>query len=185
MKKIGVIAAFLLLGSLSLRAQQTGSGVSGHQFYVEMGGPGVLFSANFDGRFEAGQRLGFGYRLGVGFAYGDVVVGDDYGEGYYGEDYSEFRSYLTIPVGINYVFGKPGSSHTFEVGASLVCFPKKVYVYNWYDSSAAGHFAGTFSFMYRLSPVNGGFTWRIGFTPSVGTSGDIVPLMAVGMGYAF
>ncbi|GHT09353.1 hypothetical protein FACS189426_07520 [Bacteroidia bacterium] len=33
-------------------------------FYTELGGPGVLMSANFDSRFKPDERLGFGYRVG-------------------------------------------------------------------------------------------------------------------------
>jgi hypothetical protein len=39
--------------------------------------------------------------------------------------------------------------------------------------------------MYRRIPVNGGFSFRAGFTPIIGTSGDLVPMVALGFGYIF
>jgi hypothetical protein len=81
-------------------------------FIAEAGGPGIAFSANFDTRFKA-SRIGLGGRIGVGF----VSAYDDYYDPvtmtYFGGDQ---QSAITFPVQVNYIFGKPNSAHTLEVG---------------------------------------------------------------------
>lgn len=180
-------AACLLIvasGAFAQRAISSPSAPGNKQFYVETGGPGVLFSANYDQRFGRNQSTGFGFRIGVGYSLYDKEYDYIYGDNRY-YDY-RIRSYATFPVGLNYVFGKKTSPHAFEIGAGATVLTKKVAIYN-YDNNIAssGNFIGHFSFMYRRQPVDGGFTWRIGFTPIIGTSGDIVPSAAIGLGYAF
>jgi len=157
----------------SLAAQE--NYVANKLFYTELGGAGVIMSANFDGRFIAQSRLGLGYRIGAGFGVGRFDRGDDYGVR---------RTYYTIPVGLNYVLGKPNKSSTFEVGGTVTYLTRKVSLYN-YDVYKLGNFIGMLSFMYRMMPVDGGFTFRAGFTPIIGTAGDLYPMVAVGFGYAF
>ena len=70
MKKLVVLAVAIATLSQSLSAQE--ERVAGKLFYAELGGPGVIMSVNFDKRFKSNERLGFGYRLGAGFGYGDV-----------------------------------------------------------------------------------------------------------------
>jgi hypothetical protein len=83
--------------------------------------------------------------------------------GYYdGEDVTA----ITFPVQLNYIFGKEGSAHTFEVGGGITYVSKKMEIMNFYDDRETQLF-GTFCFMYRRQPINGGFSWRIGFTPLV------------------
>lgn len=59
--------------------------------YGELGGNGILFSANYDVRFTKSQK-GFGARVGVGY----------------------IANILTLPVGINYLAGR--SANFFEGG---------------------------------------------------------------------
>lgn len=141
-------------------------------FYAELGGPGILFSANIDRRFTK-SNLGFGGRIGIGFVSGYLHT-DPYG-------YDEQSSVATFPVQLNYVFGKPTSPHSFEAGAGFTFTGKKVWIMDFTDSSS---FYMTASFMYRRQPVNGGFSWRIGFTPII-AKGYIQPSGAVSFGYNF
>ncbi len=187
--------AILLFSSLIVNAQTSeideDNPNSGRQVYAEIGGPGVIFSANFDSRFKKGSDLGLGYRVGLGFGVSDQYnyyynnYTDEAGSHYYVSSSSETSSYLTIPIGINYVFGKKSSPHSFEIGGGVTFLSKKIDLYNYDDSYNPGYVIGHTSFMYRKKPLNGGFTWRIGFTPIIGTAGDISPAMAVGIGYAF
>ncbi len=148
-----------------------------------MGGPGILFSANFDGRFDAKSNRGLGYRIGLGFA---PYTQDGYYDGGYYYDDDRVRTYATIPLGLNYLLGREGSSHFFEVGAGATILTRKVSVYNWdNDYGPEGNVIGHVSFMYRRQPADGGFMWKIGFMTMIGTSGDIVPSAGVGFGYAF
>ena len=83
----------------------------------------------------------------------------------------------------NYIFGKPNSVQTFEVGAGATYAGKKIDILNYYDAGRTSFF-GTASFMYRRQPKGGGFTWRIGFTPLI-ARGFIQPSAAAGVGYNF
>lgn len=145
------------------------------QFFAELGGPGVLFSANIDRRFNK-SHVGWGGRVGLGFVSGDYEF-DDNGT------YYKQRSILTVPVQVNYVFGKANSPHTFEVGAGITVLGRKVDVFNIYSNDPTS-FLGTAAFMYRRQPVNGGFAWRIGFTPCI-YDGYIQASGGVSVGYAF
>jgi len=153
-------------------------------FYSELGGPGILMSANFDSRFTSNDQFGFGYRLGAGFGIG--MVRTTWVDKQWNYTYIENirRSYYSFPAGLNYIFGKPNSAHTFEVGAGVTFLTQKVSLF-YYEVKKPGHTIGFLTFMYRLMPENGGFSWRIGLTPIIGTSGDLCFSGAIGFGYAF
>jgi hypothetical protein len=148
-------------------------------FYAELGGPGVLFSANFDRRFKP-SSLGWGFRAGIGFVTSWDDSYDTSRNYYY---YSRQRSVATFPVQVNYIFGKPASPHTFEAGAGLTLLSKKMDVFDSYRDDKSLLLA-TFSFMYRRQPLNGGFSWRIGFTPII-SSGYIQPSGGGSVGFNF
>src|SRR6187200_3735272 len=63
-------------------------------FIAELGGPGIVFSANYDTRFQQ-SRLGIGGRIGVGF----VSAYDDYYDPTTGMYYDgDLQSAITFPV---------------------------------------------------------------------------------------
>ena len=177
--------AFLSMCTLAVSAQESKpeNTTSETSFYAELGGPGILFSANLDKRFNK-SRLGWGGRVGVGF-----VTTSDYefinqpgGGGYYG--YTRQVSVATFPLQVNYIFGKNNSPHTFEVGGGVTIAGRKIDIFdNFYDQGTNSVF-GTAAFMYRRQPLDGGFSWRIGFTPIIG-SGFIQPSGGVSVGYNF
>jgi len=135
-----------------------------------------------DRRFSPG-RLGWGGRIGLGFvsAYDDYY--DPVNMVWYGGDQ---KSAITTPVQVNYIFGKDNSVHTLEVGAGFTYVSQKLTIMNFdfYDEDRRSQFFGTFSFMYRRQQLNGGFSWRAGFTPLVAKS-YIQPFAAVSIGYNF
>lgn len=147
------------------------------QFFAELGGPGVLFSANIDRRFNK-SHVGWGGRVGLGFVSDDSYEYDNNGNGSYQQP-----SILTFPVQVNYVFGKSESPHTFEVGAGATLLGRRTDVFN-YSTTNRTTVMGTAAFMYRRQPVNGGFAWRIGFTPFF-YGGYIQASGGVSVGYAF
>jgi hypothetical protein len=176
-----LITCFALAFCLASFAQEqkTGESFPGKtSFYAEVGGPGILFSANLDTRFKK-THLGWGGRAGVGFV---TIYNDSYTPGLYTP--GRRNSVLTVPLQINYIFGRSASPHTFEVGGGLTVLSKKVDAFNNYYESKAAQFYGTVSFMYRRQPVNGGFTWRIGFTPLI-YQGYIQPSAGASVGYSF
>ena len=183
MKKL--IAAFFVFGTLGVQAQEgTGAktkSIEGQtSFFAELGGPGILFSANIDRRFSA-STLGWGGRVGVGFVsmYDDEYIMTPNG----GYNTGRQITVATFPVQVNYIFGKPVSPHSFEVGAGGTIAGRKLDVFNYYDEQEASVF-GTASFMYRRQPLNGGFSWRAGFTPVI-AKGYIQPSGGISVGYNF
>jgi hypothetical protein len=56
-------------------------------------------------------------------------------------------------------------------------------IFNFYEEKKTNLY-GTAAFMYRRMPANGGFSWRIGFTPLVG-NGNVQASAAVSIGYNF
>jgi len=174
-KKLVTISVTIWVFNLSLFAQE--EHVSGKLFYTELGGPGVAMSANFDKRFDSNSRLGFGFRVGAGFGRKNHAYYDFDG------NYQGSLTYYSFPVGLNYVFGKPNCFKTFEVGVGLSLFTQKVSFYNYNEKD--GNVIGFLAFMYRSMPLDGGFSWRIGLTPIIGTSGNMFPMGAIGIGYVF
>lgn len=170
------------IGSLAIAQKNTVPGQM--SFYAELGGPGILFSANIDSRFTK-SNLGFGGRVGIGFVQSDV---DYYNNGNNNNIDYKTQSVATFPIQLNYIFGKPSSPHAFEVGAGVTFTGKKIDLFNnnYYgpNKEVLSSVFGTASFMYRRQPKDGGFSWRIGFTPIIG-SGYIQPSGGVSVGYNF
>jgi len=172
MRKLLLVAIGLILINQPLYAQE--GKIANKVVYAELLGPGGLMSANFDSRFKSSERLGFGYRLGVGAipifheVLGDYI--DEYGK-LRGCDCSYTVTHVTFPVGLNYIIGKPSSNKTFEIGGGITFLTD--------DDNV-----GFLTFMYRTMPVNGGFSFRIGFTPIL-SEGKWNTYGAIGFGYAF
>jgi hypothetical protein len=190
MSKKAIFLAIFAMAAVSVMAQYDGRGYqrarSTQLFYAELGGPGVIMSLNYDRRFTPNSRTGFGFRAGVGFGIGGFEenrIYNNYGGGY---DYDYVtHSYYSFPVQVNYVFGREDSRSMLEVGAGASVLTRKVDLYNYDDNSKRGYFIGHLLFMYRLQPLNSGFAFRVGFTPIIGTGGDLFPMVALSLGYAF
>jgi len=211
------IAVFLTTVNQSLSAQE--KTVANKLIYAELCGPGIVLSANFDRRFQSDARVGFGYRIGVGYGVEKIentlgdVIRDNMDENMFGnEDFFPYyltsgiplilitlqsvirpstnimkgdaRSFYSVPIGLNYIFGKPHRSSSLEVGAGVTLLSRKVSLYN-YQLYKPGYMVGHINVMYRLMPENGGFSLRIGITPIIGTAGDFFPTGALSLGYAF
>ena len=180
------VACLIIIINQSLAAQD--ETVAGKLFYGELFGPGVIMSVNFDSRFKSNERMGLGYRLGVGYGFekfDDKFIDILFKDGSINDFHKGVTStFYSIPVGLNYVFGKSKRASTFEVGAGVTFFTQKVSIYNW-EMKKPGNVVGSINFMYRLMPVNGGLSLRIGFTPIIGTAGDLFPMFSIGIGYAF
>ena len=202
-----IIVRLLIIDIQLLTAQNKTA--EGKMYYLELGGPGVVMSANFDSRFAANTRYGFGYRLGIGIIppfgkYGDHADSgsSDYSSGVINV-FDEFKNMMstfedafdsyyktitksnyTFPVGINYVFGRPDNVSIFEIGAGFTYLSRKVSLFNW-DVKKPGNLIGHLSFVWRITPLNKGVSFRVGFTPVIGTAGDLYPMGGLSFGYAF
>ena len=131
--------------------------------YVELGAQGLVFTANYDTRF-GNRRNGIGGRIGIGAIGGD---GD---------------SFVTVPVSLNYLLGD--GKNFFEVGlgatyASLGLNDDSLF------GNGGSTVLGTMAFMYRLQPVNSGFSFRGGFTPFFNKDVFIPYYFGISLGYTF
>ena len=174
-----VVCMLISFLSFAQDSQSNAAEPGSQSFYAELGGPGILFSANFDTRFNKSRtRTGLGARIGLGFVSGYIVENNS-GYGYLGNPVSV----VTFPVQLNYIFGKPNSVNAFEVGAGITIAGRKLDVFDFYDENSTSIF-GTASFMYRRLPKDGGFSWRAGFTPLI-AKGYIQPMVGASVGYNF
>jgi len=148
MKKI-IIATTLIVTCFLCQTNET-KAQAGNAFYVELLGNGLIFSANYDMRFNKESVAGLGARLGVGYVGGDEA------------------SVFTVPIMANYLLGKDGKY--LEVGAGITYVAGST---NFGDGLDDG-VIGTMSFQYRKQPVDGGFMWKIGFTPVL-AEGTFIP----------
>lgn len=185
-KQILVLCSLLLISSFIFSQDNKigqDNSIGKSSFFAELGGPGILFSANYDTRFKQ-SRLGLGGRVGIGF----VTAYDEYYDPNTGQYYGgDEAAAITFPIQLNYVFGKGNSPHTFEVGGGITYASKKLNIMNFDSYGNEDHrtqLFGTFCFMYRRQPVDGGFSWRIGFTPLVG-SGTVQLFGGASVGYNF
>lgn len=128
--------------------------------YGEILGNGLTISANYDVRFSS-KIDSWGARAGVGY-FGD------------GKEYL-----FSVPVLINRLIGKDGNYLELGLGGTFVTSNSN------FLNIKDGAVTGMASIMYRRQPIDGGFMWKIGFTPFI-SGGGITPYWAgVALGYAF
>lgn len=131
------------------------------QIYFELGGAGIIYSFNYDGRFGKKEN-GLGIRAGIG---GAVVSGD---------------GYFAVPLQLNYLLGTRGKY--FEIGGGVTFAPG----IDLFDNGTTTY--GTLSFGFRKQPLGKkGFSFRAAFTPLVGFAegGTFLPFAGVSWGYRF
>jgi hypothetical protein len=172
---VGIVSVNMIFAQ---QAEEPRPSIGRNSFFAELGGPGVLFSANIDHRFK-NTRLGWGGRAGLGFVNSSTDKYDPVTGSFTFRDVTV----LTIPLQVSYIFGKGTNPHTFEAGAGITILSKGVNLFAYSEGSSSS-VLGTFSFMYRRQPSDGGFSWRIGFVPLIG-DGFIQPSAGVGVGYNF
>lgn len=146
--------------------------------FFEILGPGMAYSVNYDTRFKNRQD-GLGGRVGISY------IADDN------------TSIFTIPVVANYLLGKRGKY--FEIGAGATfyhytsntngfLFLERDYISNgngYYEDEAKSGVFGTLNFGYRYQPIDGGFSFRGGFSP-IFNSHQFVPYWPyLSFGYTF
>jgi len=156
-----ILSFTLICLSLVASAQKEtpASGCNASQNYVEIGGPGIFYSINYDGRFGKTEK-GLGFRAGAGI----LASGGE--------------SFTTFPVGLNYLIGSEGKYFEVGAGASFLNYNSS---FDWFDGGAS---TGYLQLGYRNQPTKQGFTWRANFTPLFG-SGYFVPFASVSLGYKF
>jgi hypothetical protein len=165
MKKITLIFVFisaLLLGN-QVRAQET---ARAQNVFVEVGGQGLLFSANYDTRF-GNRRDGLGGRIGVGY----IAV--------------DGSSLATFPLSLNYLLGKGKNFFEIGLGATIASAKSDDFWFDDDEETSGTGTIGTMSFSYRLQPVDSGFSFRGGITP-IFTKDFFIPyFFGLSLGYTF
>jgi hypothetical protein len=131
--------------------------------YLEAGGNGLLASVNYERQLT--KEPGIGFRIGTGF-------------------YSEEAFYLTIPVGINYLFQLKDKNSFIEAGLGLTLARVDANLFTKSKNSNADHLTNFIpSFGYRKH-INERTFWRISATPIINKFG-IVPWIGLAIGKAF
>ena len=134
--------------------------------YVELFGPGLVFSGNYDTRFSKKQD-GLGGRVGIGgFS-------------------TEGASIFTVPVQLNYLLGK--NNKFFEIGLGVTYFQNTGDPYLFSNNSrvTTNSTIGTMTFGYRLQPKEGGFNFRAAINPVFDGNGFIPWWFGISFGYSF
>jgi hypothetical protein len=133
------------------------------QVYLEVGGPGILYSVNYDGRFGKFEN-GFGFRAGIG---GASVDGD---------------GYFAIPVQVNYLAGAKGQY--LEVGGGFTYVSSSFTDFFNDTRNNESVVAGTLCLGFRKQPFGKkGLTWRVAFTPFI--KNGFIPSGGASIGYRF
>jgi hypothetical protein len=168
--KIAIITLLSIIIYNTSRAQSTTSSradsTRAQSIFFELGGPGLLFSANYDTRFSQ-RRDGFGGRIGLGFIA------------------SNGSSLVSVPVQLNYLLGKNSKYFEIGVGASYVSFSSGSDFLSFNSTPTTSHTVlGTMTFGYRYQPIDGGFNFRASFNP-IFDSSNFVPFGGISVGYTF
>jgi hypothetical protein len=165
LSKITIAAALLFSLFLNSAKAQTDGGPRAQNVYVELGGPGLLFSANYDTRFS-NKRDGLGGRIGAGYIA------------------SNGNSLFTLPIQANYLLGKQGKYFEIGLGATFINASGNGEDEFLSFDEAKGTI-GTMTFGYRYQPVNGGFNFRASINPIFNSSNFIPYFAGISIGYTF
>lgn len=145
--------------------QTPASTISNRSLFLEVGGPGLAISLNYDKRFSDDKRNGWGFRIGTGY----------FGDG--------GNTVFTIPFQVNYLMGS--GSNLFEVGAGTTFLNStgdntgKTFIFDRVTG-----FIGTATIGYRYQPQTSSLNFRIGFVPIFSDEG-ITPAGGISIGYTF
>jgi hypothetical protein len=170
-KYTAILIFVLLFFSVLVKGQESDStssenGKRAQNIFVELGGQGLLFTANYDSRFSK-RRDGLGGRAGIGY----ISTGGDN------------ASTMTMPLSLNYLLGKGRQFFEIGLGATLLATSgnDNSFLFNENNSNIIG----TMSFSYRLQPIDRGFSFRAGLTP-IFNKNFFIPYYAVlSLGYSF
>lgn len=157
MKTILILIFSLITLTTSFSQERNSSSL-----YLELGGNALLYSINYDKLIsdDFGLRAGFMAFAAVGSSSAVVAVG--------------------VPVLANYFVGE--GNHRLELGLGFTYMAGSVGVA---DVAAEGSgIMPTGSIAYRYQPVDGGFFFKVGFSP-IKTEYEFLPWGGLGLGYTF
>ena len=152
-----------------------------NSFFLEGGGPGLLYSVNYERILEQD----FGLRIGLSYTSISASAGSS----------SASASFLTVPVIASYL-GLRGGNHILELGVGATgIYASGAAQGTGIAASGSGMTAlGTVMIGYRRQPVNGGFQFRIGLEALAGkglalsnpdpNSFGVLPWMYMSLGFS-
>jgi hypothetical protein len=132
--------------------------------FLELGGPGLAITANYDTRFGSGRDK-WGFRIGTGY----------YNTG--------ANSVFTIPFQFNYLYGKTTSFLEVGVGTTFLYSRGSTNGTVFQFDNVTG-FIGTGTIGYRYQQEEGGINFRIAFVPILYDQGLIYG-GGISIGYTF
>ena len=148
-----------------------------YSIFLELGGNGLIYSINLDRMIspDMGVRIGIGY---MGLSAGTTTPDEP--------DNSVSASMLIVPATFNFFVGSHEGNHLgsskleLGLGAVLVDINGD---FGGTKFSGAG-VGGTATIGYRYQPYDGGFLFRIGFTP-VFVQSAFFPWAGISFGLTF
>jgi len=134
-----------------------------NDIYLEAGGNGLFGSVNYERQLT--KQPGFGARVGVGF-------------------YAENAFYLTIPLGINYLFKLKSDKSFIDAGLGATWTRIDGNLFSDSENANGDHFVNFVpSIGYRRHTAND-VMWRISVTPVANKYG-LVPWLGASIGKRF
>lgn len=134
-----------------------------NDIYLEAGGSGLFASVNYERQLT--KQPGIGFRLGIGF-------------------YSENAFYLTVPLGINYLFPLKNKQSFIDAGLGATWTRIDGKLFGESKNTNGEHFVNFVpSIGYRRHTARN-VMWRISLTPIANKFG-FVPWMGFAIGKRF
>jgi len=156
-KVILVLGCFMVLASANAQSESGETSGTTKSVYAELLGSGLAISANYDSRFSGNK--GLGYRVGLGFV---PLKG---------------ATTLTIPFGVNAIFGKRYSFFEAEFTATILTTTTGKF--NGKQASAVFLYP---HIGYRYTKPSKSFIGRILAGPMF-YGGEVIPFLGISLGY--
>jgi hypothetical protein len=140
-----------------------------HNLMLEVAGPGIFYSINYDTRF-AKRRNGWGMRVGLG-----------------GINEWVRYPYFTVPVQINYLLGTRRNFLELGIGATYILqgtAGNTNALFGFSDDKKDQETALTGTIGYRFQPLKHGVNFGVSFNPLYG-DGEFIPYLGLRMGWTF
>lgn len=172
--------------------------------FVELFSASNIFSASYEAPFKGSDV--FGWRAGLGYSINTLDDDNDGSDGYTISLTGQTSTGISVPLGVNALFGHKTSKFEVGVGITPGAYPVKEKRYYQIEDDrghtirdgwesygpAKWHFGCAFSvdLGYRLQRSNG-FCFRVGISPtlevnSYHTGANVMSVFPyVGFGYAF
>jgi len=134
-----------------------------NDIYLEGGGNGLFASVNYERQFT--KEPGLGFRFGIGF-------------------YPEKAFYLTIPVGINYLFKLKNDRSFIDAGLGATWTRIEGKIFGDSKNSNGDHFVNFVPGIGYRRHSDRNVMWRIGVTPIANKYG-LFPWLGLSIGKRF